>query len=222
MSENKVAQAFALYRQQLAALIDHSPLAGIAEWVATGSPPPADHLRRQGFTAETPTPQDRLQSAFARNWGFAIPCAEAVAALRGLGAPIVEIGAGSGYWTALLGAAGLDVIGTDLAADAESAFGQRLGQHAALVALGARAAVEAWPDRDVFCAWPSRGEAWSAEAVAAIRPGRAFALIGEPRGGLTGADALFDLLDTAFALEAEVAIPQFPGKRDRLTIHRRR
>jgi len=36
--------------------------------------------------------------------------------LRGLDHPLVEIGAGSGYWTALLRAAGLDIVATDLEA----------------------------------------------------------------------------------------------------------
>jgi hypothetical protein len=33
---------------------------------------------------------------------------------------------------------------------------------------------------------------------------------------------LFDLLETAFAPDGEIAIPQFPGQGDRLTVHRRR
>jgi hypothetical protein len=55
-----------------------------------------------------------------------------------------------------------------------------------------------------------------------MRPGRRLALIAEPRGGNAGSPGLFRYLDTRFRQLAEIAIPQFPGCRDRLTIHEKR
>jgi hypothetical protein len=222
-----VEKAQAILRAQLAPLLDASPLKDMAQWVATGNPPPAAVLRAQGFegprAGDTPQAQTlrEVRKAFRRAWGFSVPCAEAVAAIRALSHPLVEIGAGTGYWSALLRAAGVDVVATDVASEGEGPYGSGLGRHAAVVALGGPEAVRTYPDRDVFCSWPTEGAAWCAEAAAEIRPGRAFVLIGEPAGGATAAPGLYELLAAHFETEAVVEIPQFPRVDDRLTIHRR-
>src|SRR5580765_6192945 len=107
-----VAQARRIYEQLQAAELARSPLAAMADWVVTGRPPPAAVLRDAGLTCEGRENASELRlarKAFVRDWGFSIPCAEAVEALRPL-APLVEIGAGAGYWTALLRAAGVDIV----------------------------------------------------------------------------------------------------------------
>ena len=222
-----IAKAQAVLRESLAPRLAASPLADMAQWVATGSPAPAAALRAQGLTG--PAAGDgpdahslrEVRKAFRRVWGFSIPCREAVEALRALGHPLVEIGAGSGYWTALLRAAGLDVVATDLESEGEGPYGSGLGRHAAVEALGGPEAVAAYPDRDVFCSWPTEGGAWCAQAVGGIAIGRAFALIGDPSGGVTGTPGLHELLADRFETVAVVEIPQFPRVDDRLTIYRR-
>jgi hypothetical protein len=205
-------------------LLDTGPLGGMARWVETGAPPPAAQLRAAGFDgnphADASADFDlRLtRSAFVRRWGFAIPCAEAVAALRRLG-PLVEIGAGTAYWSALLRAAGHDVVATDAKPAGESIYNFQVGRWAPVEPLDAVAAVRRHSRRDVFCSWPTEGGAWPLGAAWALAPGRAFALIG---GSLTGTRGLFRYLATRFDLEAEVQIPQFAGCDDRLSIHRKR
>ena len=222
-----IGRAQAILRESLAPRLAASPLADMARWVETGSPPPAAVLRAQGLTgpqaADGPEAQTlrEVRKAFRRLWGFSIPCREAVEAFRALNHPLVEIGAGSGYWTALLRAAGLDVVATDLEAEGEGPYGSGLGRHAPLEALGGVQAVRAYPGRDVFCSWPSEGADWCAEAVREIAVGRAFALIADPPGGVTATPALHDLLAERFERVMVVEIPQFPRVDDRLTIHRR-
>ena len=82
-------------------------------------------------------------------------------------------------------------------------------------------AVRAHPERDVLCAWPTANSSWALATVRAIGPGRSFALVGEPKGGLTGSDGLFRYLETRFELLRTVQIPQFPGIHDQLFIYRR-
>jgi len=221
-----IAKAQAILRERLAPALADSPLADMARWVATGAPPPAAELRAQGLDGAG-EPADRAQAlrevrkAFIRNWGFSIPCAECVAALRALDAPLVEIGAGSGYWVALLRAAGLDVIGADVANAGEGDYGSGLGRVCPIEALDGPQAVAAYPERDVFCSWPTPDNDWAVVAARALGTGRAFALIGDGPAGDIGTPELYAELAANFKQVAEVAIPRFPRVQDRLTIHRK-
>ena len=216
-----VAQARAILLAQEEAAFAQSPFVAMPDWIAAGAPPRRADLQALGYTAGSERQELRLvRRAYIRRWGWSIPCAEAVAALREL-EPLVEIGAGTGYLTAMMRAAGHDAIATDLKATGEVSYQLRIGEWAPSEALGAPEAVAKYPGRDVLCAWPAPGEAWSGEAAAAMAPGRHLALVGKARGQDTGSEALFDLLHTGFVLEAEVEIPQFPGETDALRIYRR-
>lgn len=153
-----------------------------------------------------------LRRAWIRAISFAIPCVEAVSAIAG--PPLLEIGAGGGYWAALAARAGTDVVAADAWPD--SRYRQTVGDHHPVETLAADLAVAAHPTRDVLCVWPEYRRSWCADAVALMRPGRLLHLIGEPRGGCTGDDLLFDLLDERFTPIATTRIPNWPGQHDRL------
>jgi hypothetical protein len=217
-----VAQARVIYEQFQADHLAATPLSAMAAWVASGAPPPAAELRDWGFTTaepEIPQPLQLARKAFTREWGFSSPCAEAVAALRGLG-PFVEVGCGTAYWTALLSAAGLQVIATDAAAG-RSDYGFQVGRYAAAEQLTAAEAVLSHPERNLFCSWPTAAEPWAAEAAALVQPGRVIAMILDERPGITGDAGLAALLAERCEPLATVVIPQFPRQRDRLVIFRR-
>lgn len=202
-----------------------TPLGRFSEWIAAGQAPSAKSLQDAGFRSDNPDHEGArklrmARKAFIRRWGFAIPCAEAVAALAELG-PLVEIGAGTGSWSALLSSAGQDVIATDAVGAGRVSYGFDAGAHHPVTAMEAATAVRTHQDRAVLCSWPTENDGWAADAAALIRPGQRLALIGEPRGGCTGSPALFDLLDVGFVLEQVVDLPQFPSSNDRLSIHRR-
>jgi hypothetical protein len=217
-----IAQARVVYERAQAQLLAESPLSGMAAWLASGSPPRAAVLRSAGFTAETASPHLRLaRKAFIREWGFSIPCAEAVDALRQLG-PLVEVGAGTGYWSALLRNAGLDVIATDIQADGDIGYGFRPARHAPVEALGAVEAVERYPTRSVLCSWPTEGAAWALDAARSVAPGLCFALIGDKPDGVTATPELYAYLADCFSLVHEVQIPQFPQVHDSMAIYHRR
>ena len=161
-----------------------------------------------------------LRRPAIRNVGFALICAEIIEHLRPL-APLVEIGAGSGFWTATLKAAGLDVIGTDPCGD-DYATAIVHAEHAELQRLTGVEAVRAYPDRNVLCVWPSLGDAWCREAVAAMAHDRTLALVGE-WNGCTADEALFEMLSADPWEEiGGFTLPQWPGIHDRLTLHRRK
>jgi hypothetical protein len=221
-----VAQARVIYWQFQADHLAATPLSAMADWVASGDPPPAEALRSIGFSGAsapaTPKSEDLefARKAFVRAWGYAIPCREAVVALRKLG-PLLEIGAGSGYWSAMLRAAGHDAIATDLATGT-SAYGTLVGEHYDVECLGAVEAIERRPGRDLFCSWPGAGEAWATEAVSRVAAGRSIALILDDRPEMTGDAALRAFLAAECEVIESVTLPQFPGVCDRLVVYRRR
>lgn len=217
------AQARTIYHQFQADHLAATPLAGIGDWVASGDPPSVAELQAAGFSGAEVENAESLRfarKAFVRDWGFAIPCREAVGALRKLG-PLLEIGAGSGYWSAMLAAAGHDVVATDIGAGV-TRYGTEVGSRAPFVRLSAADAVLAYPERDVFCSWPAAGEGWITDALELTGPGRAMALVLDDRPGITGDESLRAFLNDRCEPIGDVAIPQFPGVRDRLLLFRRR
>jgi hypothetical protein len=190
-------------------------------WVRSGAPPSAADLAAQGFSGDGSTETLRgARQAYVRQWGFSVPCAEAVMALRGFG-PILEVGAGTGFWTALLRAAGHDMVATDLATGL-SPYGFAVSRCAEVQQLAATDAVRTYADRDLFCSWPTENAAWAADAVSALRPGRKLALILDDRGTITGDETLRHVLADRCRALATIEIPRFPGLHDRLRLFERR
>jgi len=196
-----------------------SVLAGAPDWARTGRPPPAADLISAGFDGRWSDELALARSGYIRRFGFSIVCEEAVAALLGL-SPLVEVGAGAGYWSAVLAAAGADVVATDANLQ-PIGYSFTAGAAFPTSELPALEAVARHPDRDVFCSWPSRGEGWLTPALEAMAPGRRAALILEPRGGKTGDDSLYQLLDDRFTRTADIELPRFPENQDRLAIYMR-
>jgi hypothetical protein len=222
LDPENIALATAVFKQHQQSKLAASPLAGMAEWVRAGRAPLAATLRQAGYASDAERGDTWLvRGAFVANWGFSIPCAEAISALHSL-SPLVELGAGSGYWTALMRAAGADMVATDKVSEGSPGYDLTAGLHCQIEPLCGLSAVQAHPSRNVFCSWPTELDDWCAEAAAAIQPGRYLGLISKGRGGNVGSDALFDLLDKAFTPKGEIVIPQFPGSADGLTFFQRR
>lgn len=160
----------------------------------------------------------RSRDTAIREFGFALPCREAVKALKKL-SPIVEVGAGSGAWSRLLASSGVDVVATDQGF--ETGYWFRSGKHFPVARIEASDAIRRYPRRNVLMIWPCYGAEWSANAVRLIRPGQSLALISEGPGGCVGSDSLFDHLDTHFRHIETVRIPCWQGIHDRLEIYRR-
>jgi hypothetical protein len=214
------AQARLIYEKMQADLLAASPLGNIACWVETGSPPAAALLREAGFVADAERGDLNLaRKIFIRDWGYSIPCLEAVDALRGLG-PVVEVGCGSGYWSALLRNAGLNVIATDAEAG-RSPYGFHIGRYAHAERMTAMEAISTYPDRAVFCSWPTAESSWATEMVRALAIGRSIALILHDGACMTGDAELAEILAASYERQQSVQIPQFPQVPDQLLIYRR-
>ncbi len=158
-----------------------------------------------------------LREKFLKEYGFSVPCREAIELLAKYG-PIVEIGAGSGYWARLMYMAGVDVIATDAY---ESQWRFQVGKHYPVERQKGAAAVKLWPSRTVFVSWPSYDDPWSYSAAKVMEVGRHLIYIGEGPSGCTGCDKLHELLEADFEVVETQGIPQFPGIGDHMTVYRR-
>lgn len=162
------------------------------------------------------------REVFIRRFSFAIPCREAVDAIASRSSAMVEIGAGTGFWTRVLGAHGIDVVATDIAkSGAESNYLQRVGHHAPVEKLTAATAVRRFRERDILVIWPSYDDPWAYRAIRHAEPGRLIVYIGEGRGGCTGCDHMHDFLEEQCERLDGVGLPQFDGIHDHLSFYRR-
>lgn len=156
---------------------------------------------------------------YIREIGFAVPCAEAIEAILGHG-PLIEVGAGTGFWSALLASKGADVLACDLPSPDSYAFA--VGTYFPVEKCHGAEFVRRYPDRTVLMVWPDFKGEWSAEVARAMRPGQTIILVSEGHGGCVGCDDLFDQLEAEFDDVDDVALPVWPGIHDWMSIHRKK
>ena len=155
-------------------------------------------------------------------YAFAIPTDAAIRALAKL-SPIVEIGAGRGYWAHLLRVAGADVLAFDTypLRYAESGWWRPgMGEPWTEVLRGGPERAGRYPDRTLLLIWPPMSD-MAERALRACR-GSTVAYVGEGDGGCTGDRAFHAALERDWRVEREVSLPQWWGIHDDLTIYRRK
>jgi len=162
-------------------------------------------------------PQGSGRLAFAQmilqtTYAYAIPSPETIGWMsRFCGArPIIELGAGRGYWAGQLSGAGLVIDSYELEPPATTdnvSFPRGRGRQVDAwypVSDLAAARIEASSDYVLFLCWPPGwGSAMAFEALAAyeLAGGDRLVYVGEPKGGKTGNDAFFDALTERWELE---------------------
>ena len=135
------------------------------------------------------------RSKWCKKYSWAVPSMEALDRIAALG-PIIEIGAGTGYWAYLLRELGVDVKAFDVAPP--GAVNVKNGWHDGAetwtkVCRGGpeRAAYEA--HRTLFLCWPPYDTPMAYHALKCYR-GNTLVYIGEDSYGCTGDEAFHDLL----------------------------
>jgi len=146
-----------------------------------------------------------------RLFSFAIPTPAAIKAMAAK-APIIELGAGSGYWAHLLQREEITCRPFDLRVgyDPDLAIGpwDRLWTK---VEQGDVSMLDQYPDHTLLLCWPSPSTNLGSEAVKRYR-GYTIIHVGAP--GLTGDDLLYEELNRSFICKTLVRIPQWEGADD--------
>ena len=152
-----------------------------------------------------------------KKFAFAIPTNHALRSILDVGNEIVEIGAGSGYWAYLLDREGATVRAYDNGSWSSFFNGDRWFD----VKRGGPGMLRHYPNAVALIVWPPYDEPMAFEVAKRIRVGNYLVYVGEGRGGCTGDDAFFNLLESDFERIGGTAIPQWWGLHDHLDIYRR-
>ena len=144
------------------------------------------------------------------SYSWAIPNPEAIDLIAAY-SPLIELGAGTGYWAWLIANAGAQVGAYDenpLAVPKWVDLQKGTAQSVAVTAA-----------KTLLLCWPPLNDPMASEALANFR-GPHCIYIGEWRGRT--ADSLFhDLLDQGFKRVQEILIPNWPGFLDRVFVYER-
>jgi hypothetical protein len=154
-------------------------------------------------------------------YSMAVPTQEALDALARY-APLIEIGAGGGYWAYLLRKQGVDILPYDIDPPSEHNNTYRDGPLEWVPILkGGPKKIKEHPDRTLFLCWPPYGESMAVKCLKYYE-GDVLIYIGEPGGGCTANDAFYELLRKQFSLEDYIEIPQWEGVHDVMSVWRRK
>jgi hypothetical protein len=159
--------------------------------------------------------------ACVRRYAFGVPNRAALEAIARY-APIVELGAGTGYWAYLLRNRGVDIVAYDAAPPGQAPNAYKFEPRAwTQVVLGGVEVLDQYANRTLFLCWPGYQDTF-ADAALARFTGHVLIYVGEQAGGHTANDAFFDRLGRDWAAGEQVAIPQWSGAHDCLSIFHRR
>ena len=156
-------------------------------------------------------------------FAWAIPDAGALAVLARY-APLLECGAGTGYWAALLRASGVDVEATDLTppGTAENTYHDiRRRPWSEVRAADAVSAVRASPERTLFLCWPPYDDDGASYRALRAYRGDVLVYVGGGPDGPTGTVRFHRELALNWHPAEQALVPNWPGLRDRLVVYRR-
>ncbi len=157
-----------------------------------------------------------------QQYAWAIPTAEALDELKHY-QPIVEVGAGTGYWASLLRKMGVDIVAYDIVPvpAKDNAWHFRAKKSWSEVLAGDDKIAAKFPERTLFICWPPGDDSFAVNALSLYK-GKTLIYVGEDVGGCNGNDAFFDLLSKEWVLKKTIAIPQWPSIFDRMCVYERK
>lgn len=194
---------------------------------------------RWSFPPQGETVEARRARRFAMcsRYSWSVPSEEAIELLVRL-SPLVELGAGTGYWAWMIRAAGGDIAAYDSHPPGQ---GRGNGWHGrapcsfTYVARGSTEVLSKHFDRTLLLCWPPYSEQHRPATLAAqkdhLRQCMAYKALRAWRGdrvvyvgewrSCTAGWAFHDLLERRYRTVAEISLPTWPGIVDRLSVHER-
>ena len=159
----------------------------------------------------------RARQKLVKSHSWAVPTEEAIDAIvRHSPAGVVEIGAGSGYWAALIRARGVGVA----AYDTHPYENYQVSGEWTHVERGGPLAVVKHPEKSLFLCWPPYDEPMAHTALTRYK-GNVVLYVGEGMYGCTGDHAFHKELGLHWKEVEYVSLPQWPGIHDALFIYHR-
>lgn len=157
-----------------------------------------------------------LREKCVTKYSFAIPNAKAIDTICKY-SPIVEIGAGTGYWAKLIKQAG----GVIKAYDSFEWEDIKVGRYFPVLEGSYEKLETVSKDHTLFLCWSPYAEPLAYNCVKSFK-GKYLIDVGEGIGGCTGDDAYHKYVAENFEEVEEVEIPRWEGIHDRLTVYKRK
>ena len=153
-----------------------------------------------------------------KKYSFAIPNRRAIDAIVEL-SPVVELGAGTGYWASLVQQRGGRIDAYDKFTEGnEYKFESRYYP----VTQGAEDVLESYgSEHSLLLCWPCYNTIFAFNALRRFG-GNTLIYVGEGYGGCCGDDLFHETLDNCWDLADQVEIPQWPFIHDSFYIYRRK
>jgi len=149
---------------------------------------------------------------YVRDYSWAIPSELAIEAIRKY-APIIEVGAGGGYWSYLISLDGTSVV----AVDNESESFQK--KWIKTENKGPEC-LEFYPQQSLFLCWPPYNTPMASDCLLQHK-GKYLIYIGECDGGCNADAQFFNILRNEFKLIETIEIPTWPNINDKLWVYQR-
>lgn len=153
----------------------------------------------------------RMREELVHKYSWAVPNEEALAKIASF-SPIIEIGAGTGYWAKRIVDHGGKIVAFDRHPEAHKHYN---------VAKGDWRAVSIYPDHTLFLCWPPYNESLAYDCLHAYK-GKHIIYVGEHDGGCTANDKFHKILEDKWETIEIIDIPQWWGIHDRVYICRRK
>ena len=167
--------------------------------------------------------QDRLMSFFqarvgmTRKYAWAIPTDEAIATCIKY-APLIEIGAGRGYWASLIRKSGADILAFDK--DIEANNWKEVGTWTE-VSQGDENTIKSCPNRTLFLCWPCYDTPMAYNCLKNYKDDTLI-YVGEGWGGCCANDKFWKEIEKKWVEVESVDIPQWDGMHDYLVVYKRK
>jgi hypothetical protein len=162
-----------------------------------------------------------FRELFIKEFGFSVPSAEAFLTIMKY-SPLLEIGAGTGYWAHILRRCyGCDIVATDIIIE-KSEYKFQIGKYFPVSKISADNAIKAHSDRNVFVSWPTYDDDWAENAIKHIKPGKFLIYVGEGCGGCCASDNFFKILNNDFKEIDSTDMLQFFGLHDNLWVYQKK
>lgn len=206
---------------RVGAMIPEAELHKLRAEIASGGNP---YLRRFSAINHGTIEAMRARRELVSNFSWAIPDEKAIQALVKT-SPLIEIGAGTGYWARLVHEAGGDIVAFDgtLPGAPENRYHPNPISWFD-VQIGGPEQAARYPERTLFLCWPPCNTSFANDTLAQYEKagGQRLIYVGEGQWGCTGDDAFFERLDKNWVQEGFLYIPEWDGIHDGMMIYQRR
>jgi hypothetical protein len=154
-----------------------------------------------------------------KRYAWAVPTNEAIQEIVRY-SPIIEIGAGTGYWAALIQQAGAKILAFDRHPPDAGKNKYRHDKTYMNVQRGSYGKLRKYPDYTLFLCWPPYATRMAHDCLSTYR-GNIFLYVGEMDGGCNGDDQFWRLVDQEWSLFRSFNIPQWAGIHDDFCVFKR-